>query len=95
MASPSDLSLDYKPNNYPIIQKPVGEHPNQTQKIQEFLARLEEERLKIEAFKRELPLCLQLLNNGNLSTLISTLISTLTLQAVSFQLFISLLDGLN
>nr|CAD1843020.1 unnamed protein product [Ananas comosus var. bracteatus] len=64
MASPSDLSLDYKPNNYPIIQKPVGEHPNQTQKIQEFLARLEEERLKIEAFKRELPLCLQLLNNA-------------------------------
>nr|CAD1842977.1 unnamed protein product [Ananas comosus var. bracteatus] len=38
--------------------------PNQTQKIQEFLARLEEERLKIEAFKRELPLCLQLLNNA-------------------------------
>ncbi|KAL5228066.1 hypothetical protein ABZP36_016331 [Zizania latifolia] len=35
-----------------------------TQKLQEFLSRLEEERLKIDAFKRELPLCMQLLNHA-------------------------------
>ncbi|KAL0353179.1 UNVERIFIED_CONTAM: Transcription factor NIG [Sesamum angustifolium] len=33
----------------------------ETQKLQDFVARLEEERLKIDAFKRELPLCAQLL----------------------------------
>ncbi|KAL0305844.1 UNVERIFIED_CONTAM: Myb family transcription factor EFM [Sesamum radiatum] len=33
----------------------------ETQKLQDFVARLEEERLKIDAFKRELPLCVQLL----------------------------------
>ena len=65
MDSPSDLSLDFKPNSYPMIQKSLGDQTDQTQKIQEFLAHLEEERLKIEAFKRELPLCMQLLNNGD------------------------------
>ena len=66
MASPSDLSLDYKPNNYSsTVQKGNNDQLEQTQKLQEYLTRLEEERLKIEAFKRELPLCMQLLNNGN------------------------------
>ncbi|CAA6666324.1 unnamed protein product [Spirodela intermedia] len=37
----------------------------QLHKLEDFLARLEEERLKIEAFKRELPLCLLLLDEGN------------------------------
>ncbi|XP_072982949.1 transcription factor NIGTH1-like [Typha latifolia] len=64
MASPSDLSLDYKPNGYPMTQKSLGDQFERTQKMREFLARLEEERLKIEAFKRELPLCMQLLNNA-------------------------------
>lgn len=68
MASvPAELSLDYKPNAYSmVLQKKIAEQqqPVQSQKIQEFLARLEEERNKIEAFKRELPLCMQLLNNG-------------------------------
>ncbi|KAG8365450.1 hypothetical protein BUALT_Bualt18G0106100 [Buddleja alternifolia] len=36
----------------------------QTHNLEEFVVRLEEERLKIDAFKRELPLCMQLLNNG-------------------------------
>ena len=36
-----------------------------TQRLQEFLSRLDDERLKIDAFKRELPLCMQLLNQGN------------------------------
>lgn len=67
MASPSDLSLDYKPTNYSsAVQKGNNDQLEQTQKLQEFLARLEEERLKIEAFKRELPLCMQLLTNGTL-----------------------------
>ncbi|KAF3781309.1 hypothetical protein EJ110_NYTH36710 [Nymphaea thermarum] len=34
-----------------------------TNKLEDFLNRLEEERLKIDAFKRELPLCMQLLND--------------------------------
>ncbi|XP_073026146.1 myb family transcription factor EFM-like [Primulina eburnea] len=52
MTPSSELSFDYKPYMQP------------TQKLEEFLARLEEERLKIDAFKRELPLCMQLLNNA-------------------------------
>ncbi|PKA64542.1 Two-component response regulator ARR18 [Apostasia shenzhenica] len=65
MASPSELSLDFKPNSYSMIQKAFSEQADQqTQKLQEFLSRLEEERFKIEAFKRELPLCMQLLNNA-------------------------------
>ncbi|KAL1537449.1 myb family transcription factor EFM-like [Salvia divinorum] len=35
-----------------------------TQKLEEFVACLEEEKLKIEGFKRELPLCMQLLTNA-------------------------------
>lgn len=65
MGSPSELSLDCKPNNYSLLLKSLGDQSNQTQKLEEFLARLEEERLKIDAFKRELPLCMQLLNNGS------------------------------
>ncbi|KAK3164039.1 hypothetical protein QOZ80_1AG0011780 [Eleusine coracana subsp. coracana] len=80
-SSPSDLTLDYKPNGgcgggayattIPTQQQapPLvdGHHlttEQATQKVREFLARLEEERLKIDAFKRELPLCMQLLNHA-------------------------------
>ncbi|KAE8769968.1 Two-component response regulator ARR18 [Hordeum vulgare] len=79
-SSPSDLTLDYTPNGngtaaasggYPKQASPVVDHrhhltPEQatTQKLQEFLARLDDERLKIDAFKRELPLCMQLLNQA-------------------------------
>lgn len=84
-SSPSDLTLDYKPNGngaaYAVtIPKPQQQEPlvvdghhhhhhlttaeQATQKLREFLARLEEERLKIDAFKRELPLCMQLLNHA-------------------------------
>ncbi|KFK33519.1 hypothetical protein AALP_AA5G023500 [Arabis alpina] len=35
-----------------------------TQKLEDLLSLLEQERLKIDAFKRELPLCMQLLNNA-------------------------------
>ncbi|XP_052198659.1 myb family transcription factor EFM-like [Diospyros lotus] len=65
MASPSELSLDCKPQSYSILLKSFGElQADQTQKLEDFLARLEEERLKIDVFKRELPLCMQLLTNA-------------------------------
>ncbi|GMH04483.1 hypothetical protein Nepgr_006322 [Nepenthes gracilis] len=62
MALPSELTLDCNPQNYSFLLKSFGDQPDQqTQKLEEYLARLEEERLKIDAFKRELPLCMQLL----------------------------------
>lgn len=68
MASPSELSFDCKPHIFSMLQKSFGDQATEhTQKLEDFLACLEEERLKIDAFKRELPLCMQLLNNGNLS----------------------------
>ncbi|KAK2646085.1 hypothetical protein Ddye_021280 [Dipteronia dyeriana] len=64
MASSSELSLDCKPHSYSLLLKSFGEQADQTQKLEEVLARLEDERLKIDAFKRELPLCMQLLSNA-------------------------------
>ncbi|EOY30928.1 hypothetical protein QUC31_020034 [Theobroma cacao] len=65
MASPSELTLDCKPHSYSMLLKSFGDQQiDQTQKLEEFLSRLEEERLKIDAFKRELPLCMQLLTNA-------------------------------
>ncbi|GAV65508.1 Myb_DNA-binding domain-containing protein [Cephalotus follicularis] len=64
MASPSELSLDCKPHSYSMLLKSFGDQQqDQTHKLEDFLAHLEEERLKIDAFKRELPLCMQLLTN--------------------------------
>lgn len=68
MASPTELSFDCKPQIYSMLQKSFGDEASEhTQKLQDFLSRLEEERLKIDAFKRELPLCMQLLSNGKLN----------------------------
>ncbi|KAK9101864.1 hypothetical protein Sjap_019118 [Stephania japonica] len=71
MASPShEFSQDCKSHHtYSMLLKSFGDHHHQqphdhTQKLEEFLACLEEEWLKIEAFKRELPLCMQLLSNA-------------------------------
>ncbi|KAL4269519.1 hypothetical protein GQ457_HM000940 [Hibiscus cannabinus] len=65
MASPSGLTLDCKPHSYSMLLKSFGDQQiDQTQKLEDFLSRLEEERLKIDAFKRELPLCMQLLSNA-------------------------------
>ncbi|XP_010533191.1 PREDICTED: myb family transcription factor EFM [Tarenaya hassleriana] len=67
MASPSELSLEFKPQSYSMLLKSFGDnfHNDLTmQKLEDFLSRLEEERLKIDAFKRELPLCMQLLTNA-------------------------------
>ncbi|XP_077210791.1 myb family transcription factor EFM-like [Tasmannia lanceolata] len=64
MGSPSELSLDCMPSSYSMLLKSFGDQSDQTHKLEEFLAHLEEERRKIDAFKRELPLCMQLLNNA-------------------------------
>ncbi|KAJ7956623.1 Myb-like transcription factor family protein [Quillaja saponaria] len=67
MASPSELTLDCKPHNsYSMLLKSFAEQnqTDQTYKLEEFLSHLEQERLKIDAFKRELPLCMQLLTNA-------------------------------
>ncbi|KAM7276553.1 hypothetical protein ACFE04_018419 [Oxalis oulophora] len=78
MASPShELSLDCKPHStYSMLLKSFGDQHQQQQEhhqtnknnnnnnIEDFLSRLEEERVKIDAFKRELPLCMQLLTNA-------------------------------
>ncbi|XP_057967923.1 myb family transcription factor EFM [Malania oleifera] len=64
-SSPSELSLECKPQSYSMLLKSFGDQTlDQTQKLEEFLSHLEEERLKIDAFKRELPLCMQLLTNA-------------------------------
>ncbi|XP_022895932.1 myb family transcription factor EFM-like [Olea europaea var. sylvestris] len=66
MTSSSELSLECKPYSHSMLLKSFGEQiaDSDTKKLEEFLARLEEERLKIDAFKRELPLCIQLLTNA-------------------------------
>ena len=67
MASSSELSLDCKPQRYSMLLKSFGDNfqsDQTTQKLEDLLSRLEQERLKIDAFKRELPLCMQLLGNG-------------------------------
>ncbi|KAK4772479.1 hypothetical protein SAY86_014254 [Trapa natans] len=69
MASPSELSFECKSQTYSMLLKSFGDQlqapaADPTQKLEDFLARLEEERLKIDAFKRELPLCMQLLTNA-------------------------------
>ncbi|VFQ98054.1 unnamed protein product [Cuscuta campestris] len=56
MGSPLELK--------PLLLRPFGDQSDDHQKLQELVARLEEERLKIDAFKRELPLCMQLLTNA-------------------------------
>ncbi|KAF5189467.1 Myb family transcription factor efm [Thalictrum thalictroides] len=64
MVSSSEVCQDIKPHSYSMLLKSFVDQPDQTQKLEEFLARLEEECLKIEAFRRELPLCMQLLTNA-------------------------------
>jgi len=64
MASQAEPSMDYKPYSYSTLLKSFADQTDQTYKLEDFLSRLEEERLKIDAFKRELPLCMQLLTNG-------------------------------
>ncbi|CAA6672702.1 unnamed protein product [Spirodela intermedia] len=64
MGSPSELTLDFRPHGHSAALRAIADQSDQTQNLEDFLSRLEKERLKIEAFKRELPLCMQLLNNA-------------------------------
>lgn len=66
MASSLDLALDCKPHSYSMLLKSFGDQQtdHHTQKLEEFLSHLEDERIKIDAFKRELPLSMQLLSNA-------------------------------
>ncbi|TYI21919.1 hypothetical protein ES332_A06G070900v1 [Gossypium tomentosum] len=70
-SSPYELTLDCKPlTSYSMTLKSFGDQQmnGQTQKLEHVLSRLEEERLKIDAFKRKLPLCMQLLANDRNSS---------------------------
>ncbi|GFP83955.1 transcription activator glk1 [Phtheirospermum japonicum] len=66
MTSPPELiSFDRKPYNCSMFLKSLGEHTiEQTHHLEAYLARLEEERLKIDSFKREFPICTQLLTHA-------------------------------
>ncbi|OIW19726.1 hypothetical protein TanjilG_18536 [Lupinus angustifolius] len=61
-SSPSKLSLDCK--THMALKSFGGQNSDQNYKVEEIISQLEEERLKIDAFKRELPLCMQLLTNA-------------------------------
>lgn len=47
-----------------LLLRAFGDQSDDHQKLQDLVSHLEEERLKIDAFKRELPLCMQLLTNA-------------------------------
>ena len=73
MGSTSNRSLQYKIPYGKISSSrilkafsfPVRvEMDDKVQKLEEHLKALEEEHLKIEAFKRELPFCMEFLNDG-------------------------------
>ncbi|KAJ7517081.1 hypothetical protein O6H91_21G010300 [Diphasiastrum complanatum] len=69
MGSSSDLGLGCRPRQttLPGACKTfmfMGEHLEHMHKLERFLKALEEERAKVEAFKRELPFCMQLLNDA-------------------------------
>lgn len=71
MNLPSELTLHCKPHDsYSMLLKSFAGHEQtsattyQTQMLEDLLSCLEEECHKIDAFKRELPLCMQLLDNG-------------------------------
>ncbi|MBA0591733.1 hypothetical protein Gorai_008735, partial [Gossypium raimondii] len=68
---PPELSLDFRPTFVPkticTFLKEVsliGNVPDKVSKLDAFVKRLEEEMRKIDAFKRELPLCMLLLNDA-------------------------------
>lgn len=68
-----ELSLDFKPTFIPktITQflgeiSSIGSVSEKILKIDDFINRFEAEITKIDAFKRELPLCMLLMNDGNL-----------------------------
>lgn len=68
---PPELSLDFRPSFVPktitdFLKEVslIGNVTERLSKLDDFVKRLEEEMRKIDAFKRELPLCMFLLNDG-------------------------------
>ncbi|KAK8659791.1 hypothetical protein V6N13_029985 [Hibiscus sabdariffa] len=66
-----ELSLDFRPTFVPktitsFLKEVslIGNVPDKVSKLDAFVKRLEEEMRKIDAFKRELPLCMLLLNDA-------------------------------
>lgn len=67
-----DLSLAFVPRTVCEILGEVSQSKDESHRmatLEDFVKRLEDEKRKIEAFKRELPLCMVLVNNGGLSTI--------------------------
>lgn len=68
---PPELSLDFRPTYVPKTISDflnevsiIGDISEKVSKLDGFVKGLEEEMRKIDAFKRELPLCMLLLNDG-------------------------------
>uniref|UniRef100_A0A5B7AU17 HTH myb-type domain-containing protein n=1 Tax=Davidia involucrata TaxID=16924 RepID=A0A5B7AU17_DAVIN len=68
---PPELSLDFKPTYIPKTiseflreLSTIGNVSERLLKVDDFVQRLEEEMRKIDAFKRELPICMLLLNDA-------------------------------
>ncbi|KAK8561297.1 hypothetical protein V6N13_149529 [Hibiscus sabdariffa] len=68
---PSELSLDFRPkfvpktiSNFLKEVSLIGTVSEKVSKLESFVKELEEEMRKIDAFKRELPLCMLLLNDA-------------------------------
>ncbi|XP_068657418.1 myb family transcription factor EFM-like isoform X2 [Aristolochia californica] len=71
MGSSSELSLDFKSSFTPktiagLLQEVsgIGDRCERSSKLEDYVKCLEEERRKIDAFKRELPLCMFLLSDA-------------------------------
>lgn len=59
-----DLSLGFVPKPLSLFFADVSANRDKVATLDGFVQRLEEELKKVEAFKRELPLCILLLNDG-------------------------------
>lgn len=64
MGSPVDLTLGHHHHHNNNYAAAAAAAKNVDRKGEEYLRALEDERRKIEGFKRELPLCIQLLEDG-------------------------------
>ncbi|XP_039013136.1 transcription factor NIGTH1-like [Hibiscus syriacus] len=71
---PSELSLDFRPefvpktiSNFIREVSSIGTASNKASRLEPFVNKLEEEMRKIDGFKRELPLCMLLLNDAILA----------------------------
>ncbi|XP_057850324.2 transcription factor HHO1 [Cryptomeria japonica] len=69
MGMPGELTLNYGPSTASASSalkaiSLMGDDKERVRKHEEYIKRLEEERSKIEAFKRELPFCMQLVNDA-------------------------------